>query len=502
MFSSGKAAFRAFDFLCRLAYDARLSTIVLNCKPAGVDGTATFVPGDAAAQEWIAARMGKRIDVTTGTASGQIRLISIAVPRIALGQVLAFNPAPSIVAETPADYAVAWRMHAPQSPARAIEISHRFAEALGGKPLGFTFPVPGPANVTLVRHMIGPDHWAIVMPEADSAAAEDSGSLVIPAMSIKAKPVNWLWPDVIAFSEPGPGGGAYFLLAGAEKMGKSTIAAQIGAIVTRGGTWPTGEQAPCGPIAICEKEDSASTTTIPRMQATGADMSKVSIIKPCDVSVDMDKLARDLEHIHDLKLLILSPWVDCFGKSDTRNDAVRAKVRPLQDWAAQRSVAVLGIIHLADKDGKDAMALTGSAAWKQAARGIWSLVFDPDDNNPVPYDRRRLMVCGGTNVGTGKLRLPYTIEAAVTPEGLSSSRVVFAAAGQRSDVPTRGIPASEVCEWLMCQLSDGPRDATDLKSAASKSGISLPGLYRAAKILGVERGEVEGRSAKMWTYQR
>ena len=78
--------------------------------------------------------------------------------------------------------------------------------------------------------------------------------------------------------------------------------------------------------------------------------------------------------------------------------------------------------------------------------------------------------------------------------------MVFVPTGQNLDATAKGIPASGVREWLISQLSDGPRDATELKLAASKAGISLPGLYRAAKYLGIERNDVEGRSAKLWRH--
>jgi hypothetical protein len=50
---------------------------------------------------------------------------------------------------------------------------------------------------------------------------------LVPASSIKVKPVHWLWKDRIPLGE-------LTLLAGRESLGKSTIAYTLAAWVTRG----------------------------------------------------------------------------------------------------------------------------------------------------------------------------------------------------------------------------------------------------------------------------
>lgn len=498
MFSSGKAAFRAFDFLCRLAYDARMSAIVLSCKSSGGADTASFLPGDTAAQDWIAARMGKRIDCSTSTASNSIRVISISVPRASLGQALAFRPAPSIIAETSTDYAVAWRMHAPQSPARAIDLAHRFASVMGGKPLASIFPVPGPASVTLVRHLIGPDHWALVMPDAVNRAVSPreivcNEPLLIPASSIRPEPLDWLWPGIASHR-------AFTLIAGKPGMGKSQIAVYAVATVSRGGAWADGSVAGRGAAILAETEDDPARVIMPRLMAAGADLARVKLCGQVNLSTGLDGLRKHADAIPDLRLVVLSPVLTFFGSGAMDEVSMRAKIKPMLQWADERRIAIIGITH-PPKGAKVNDEFAGSEVFYRAARGAWSAVIDPTDENPIIKAKRRMLVAAKNNIGDDTAMMPYRIEGVTLPGGIETSRVVFVPTGQSSDALTRGVPASDVREWLISQLSNGPRNATELKSAASKSGISLPGLYRAAKSLGIERDDVEGCSVKLWRYQ-
>jgi putative DNA primase/helicase len=507
LFQNNHAAERAFYFLCRLADDAMLSTIVLTCRSSGGVDTAAFQLEDVKVQEWIAARMGKRIDCTTGTASDKIRLISITVPRIALGQALAFRPAPAIIAEMPTnsttDYALAWRMHAPQSPARAIEIAHRFAEALGGKPLGFTFPVPGPANVSLVQHLIGPDHWALVMPEVmpngpvEAATAEP---LVTSAANITMRPVPWLWPSVIALSNK-EDGGCYYLIGGEGGMGKTTLAAGLAAIVSRGAEWPDGAgNAPRGSVAIGELEDAPSSAMLPRLQAAGADLSKIHFVKHVDLSTDIEKLDSALAHVADLRLLILSPFLEFIGEGSNDAQAVLARLRPMKDFAARRGAAVIGIMHPKDEGGRYDL-FSGPKAVRTNSRGTYALTTDPADDNPIIKARRRMMIDGKVNNAPDGRARYYRIEGVTLPGGIETSRVVFVPVpmGQETagHAPDLG-KTEEAMAWLRAFLASGPKSGPEVKQASTAAGIKKGTLHLARDNLGIITEQIPNSRAVWW----
>ena len=248
-------------FVQALAIDAALPFAVL--AAAGRNGldVATFSPRSGDMRDWIAKRASRRLFVLTAQASAplagraisetdlsQTRIVAVGVPA-AQGRALdAFRPAPSIIAETPRGLACAWRLRNPTAPAKARELAAQIAAHLGGSPLEHLFPLPGTGNARLLRHVKGPDAWALVTafdaalgngPATETAASE---SLFAPADSFEIEATDWLWPNVVAC-------GDLTLLGGAPGMGKSQVAIYAAATVSRGGTWPDGSR---GATRLCD----------------------------------------------------------------------------------------------------------------------------------------------------------------------------------------------------------------------------------------------------------
>ena len=115
---------------------------------------------------------------------------------------------------------------------------------------------------------------------------------------------------------------------------------------------------------------------------------------------------------------------------------VRAKIRPLLEWAAARNVAVLGIIHPLKQGSQDVFA--GCDAFRRAARAAWRCVIDPADDEPLEKRKRRLIIAAKVNNAPDDLRLAYRIEGVELPGGIASSRVVFQPVGR----PMREAPAA------------------------------------------------------------
>ena len=204
----------------------------------------------------------------------------------------------------------------------------------------------------------------------------------------------------------------------------------------------------------------------------------------------------------DLRLLVLSPVLTFFGPTSNDDNTVRAKSRPLLEWAAARNVAVLGIIHPLKQGSQDVFA--GCDAFRRAARAAWRCVIDPADDERLEKRKRRLIIAAKVNNAPDDLRVAYRIEGVELPRGIASSRVVFQ--------PTAGKPMSELIAekqtmsaaaaraWLAERLDGGQRDSAKLKAAAA--GVSMPALYRAAASLGVRREPVGGTQRKSWRLQR
>ena len=284
----------ALEFVHALAIDAVLPFAVL--AAAGRNGmeVATFAPRSGEMQAWLTKRAARRLFVLTADVSAPLagraiseadlvktRIVSVAVPAANRRALDAFLPCPSIIVETPKGLAAAWRLRNPCQPGKARELAAQIAAHLGGSPLDALFPLPGTGNTRLLRHLKGPDAWALVT-AFDAALGNDragqtaaSEPLFAPATDFEIEATDWLWPGVIAC-------GDLTLLGGAPGMGKSQVAIYAAATVSRGGTWPDGSEAQRGSTILCETEDRPGNALRPRLEAAGADLSRVHFGKHMD----------------------------------------------------------------------------------------------------------------------------------------------------------------------------------------------------------------------------
>ncbi|WP_127078303.1 AAA family ATPase [Rhodomicrobium lacus] len=320
----------------------------------------------------------------------------------------------------------------------------------------------------------------------------------VAAASVRAEAREWVWPGIVAR-------GDVTLLGGAPKMGKSQIALFAAATLSRGDAWPGGERARRGSALICELEDDVAQDVQPRLEALGADMSRIAFGGPLDLSREIGKLEAHARAVGDLRLVVLSPFISFFGPSSTDEVTVRARLAPLLEWGRERRVAVVGVTHVTGKSGAGD-AFSGSEAYRRAARAAWKVVLDPADPEPNPKRKRRLLIAVGVNNAADDAQLAYRIEGVTLPSGIETSRVRFEPvdAGEPvADYFPRGMyegqpptprpvrrAASETltsaADWLRGMLAEGPKLATDLKVAAAAAGISVGTLYTAARQLGVQ----------------
>ena len=85
---------------------------------------------------------------------------------------------------------------------------------------------------------------------------------------IDPQEVEWLWAHRIAL-------GKLSLFVGEPGLGKTFLACDLAARLSRGDPFPDGARPPTGEAAILTAEDGASDTLRPRLDAAGADVSKV-----------------------------------------------------------------------------------------------------------------------------------------------------------------------------------------------------------------------------------
>ena len=196
----------------------------------------------------------------------------------------------------------------------------------------------------------------------------------------KVEPLDpvWLWELLIIE-------GDLSLLVGPGGIGKGYLTADIIARVTRGWPMPDGVvTGPAGSVVLISPEDTASFTTVHRLTAAGADLSKVLdlteagidgtwMITPQNLSI----LRRAILSLGDCRLVVIDPLMAVAPCSISNNVTVRTRiVGPLQALAADLGVAIL-LVHHPVKSG----AVAGSQGLTDAARVVSTIELDADNED-------------------------------------------------------------------------------------------------------------------------
>jgi hypothetical protein len=330
---------------------------------------------------------------------------------------------------------------------------------------------------------------------------EDGPSLrrirLTSADTIKIRPVHWLWQDRVAL-------GTLALLGGREGIGKSTLAYQLAADITRG-VLPGRFAGSPRSVIVAATEDSWEHTIVPRLIGANADLTRVFRV---DVQTFMGhetglSLPRDLVSLADAvrevdaALILLDPLMSRLdAKLDTHKDAeVRQALEPLVRIADTTNAAILGLIHLNKSLSTDPLTmLMGSRAFAAVARAVLFAMVDPED------ETKRILGQPKNNLGRTDLpTLDFQIvsaHVADTEEGPvytgrvdwqgESSRLLGEVLEAASDGPDARTATQEAGDWLSDWLSSmgGTDDSASIKREGGKAGHSQDSLKRARRRIG------------------
>ena len=312
--------------------------------------------------------------------------------------------------------------------------------------------------------------------------------------AISAQSVEWLWQNRIAL-------GKLSLLVGQPGLGKTFIACDMAARVSQGEAFPDGSMPPIGEAAILTAEDGAGDTLRPRLDAAGADVSRVHHIdgiRSSDGKPHFLSLASHLPAIEEwlnahpeVRLFVVDPISAFMGDGDSHKNAeVRAVLGPLADLAERHRLAVLGITHLSKGQAKTINRIIGSIAFVAAARAAWLIGEDPDT------PERRLFLPVKNNLGkAGGLAYRLAGDEQATRIEWDSEPVLISA----DDIDDDGerTPLEEAKAWLDAQLTDKPVPSASVLKKAKADGIAERTLKRAKAELGI----VSEREGKAWVWR-
>jgi putative DNA primase/helicase len=185
--------------------------------------------------------------------------------------------------------------------------------------------------------------------------------------------------------------GEAVILAGPGGVGKGLAAGDWAARVTRGKRWPLSkDRAPTGNVLWVEEEDSVGKTLRPRLEAMGADLSKILIMSATQFK---ERVTRKFIIEHGIRLIILSPLLSCLELESSINEiVVREELVKLADLFRDLPVTLLGLMHPNKKHDQSAIdRVSGTTAFTTFPR--CTLIINrekpkSDDEDEVEYEDR------------------------------------------------------------------------------------------------------------------
>jgi hypothetical protein len=329
------------------------------------------------------------------------------------------------------------------------------------------------------------------------------------AADVPHRPVEWLWPGRIAI-------GKVTLLVGDPGLGKSLVALDIAARVSRAAPWPdeklgagseeqgAGSQepmpsdstlhAPRSPLfpasaVLLSAEDDLADTIRPRLEAHSADCERVFVLASlADLRIDFEQLQAAINRMPDCRLIVLDPINAYVGPNDSHfHTIVRKILAPLAKFAAAKRMAVLAVTHLRKHDGAAIYRATGSMGFVAAARAVWIVCREretPGRHLLLPIKNNLSHTAGG---------LAYTIEPhphLAAPVIRWQSQPLDTSADEVLASKSRGPEAEDRIaaeKWLRQVLTArGPQAASDLIEEGSQHGFHSRTLQRAMRVIGAK----------------
>lgn len=324
------------------------------------------------------------------------------------------------------------------------------------------------------------------------------------AADIKPEPIRWLWDNWLAR-------GKLHILAGQPGKGKSTLALKIAATISSGGKLPGGITATRGNVIIWSGEDDASDTLTPRLEAAGADMSHVHIVRsakdgmgkrPFDPSKDVPALCEAIKGIGGAALIIVDPIVMVVARDSHKNAETRRELQPIVDLAAELRAALLGITHFTKgSEGSQPIdRVTGSLAFGALARVVWVAAQKHDDDEGEPG--ARILMIAKSNIGPDKGGYEYRLQQSAlysNPDIIASvvswgdaiegnARDILAEVEAAKDKDKES-KLREAEDFLLELLADGPVPTQKVRATAHKAGIAWRTIERAKAELKILTGK-------------
>lgn len=316
---------------------------------------------------------------------------------------------------------------------------------------------------------------------------------IVRLADVRPEKVAWLWRGYIPLAK-------VTLLDGDPALGKSNLTLDLAARVSRGLCMPDGSRSdltgPAG-VVLLNAEDGLGDTIRPRLEAAGADLSRVDALEsvfdqqgeeqPIELPGDIDALRLAIARVN-AALVVIDPLMAYLSPNTNsyRDQDIRRALVPVKRLAEETDAAIVVVRHLNKATGQSALYRGGGSIGIIGAARTGLLVgADPDDAT----GSRRILATTKNNLSLKAAALAYHIESAgdacrVVWDGPTEHTADTIVTDSRGDAD--GGALGEACQFLEGELSGGEARATKILAAARKLGIAEATLRRAKSKLGVK----------------
>lgn len=316
--------------------------------------------------------------------------------------------------------------------------------------------------------------------------------------SVQPTKIHWMCKGRLA-------AGKITVLDGDPGLGKSTMMLDWVARITTGRAlpgmdgWMDNVQVtkPRG-VVLLSAEDDESDTIRPRLDAAGADCSKVVLLKMVDEAGNefLPTLGQHLWAIErqvdavDAALLVVDPFMAYLEAevNSNRDQDVRRVLSPVASMAHRTKCGVSVLRHLNKAVGMAGMYRGGGSIGIIGAARVGLLAHKDNDDET---GQRRFLMVQKCNIGPEALTLVYRI---VGVEESDSSRVEWLGESAVTASAVMGQPVDRVEReeltdaelWLADMLGEGSMSSNDVYRDGAKAGYSAKTVKKAKSSLGVK----------------
>lgn len=328
---------------------------------------------------------------------------------------------------------------------------------------------------------------------------------VVCMADVEPQQVDWLWKGRIAR-------GKMNQLCGNPGLGKSFTTVDFAYRCSTGTPWPDGQPCPLGSVLFMMAEDGLADTMRPRLDAAGADCSRVFVLQsrrlipeeggePVDAHISLERdiaqIEEFLESRPDIVMVVIDPVSEYMGTDcdSHKNTDVRRVLAPLASMAERRNVAICTITHLNKSAGGPAIyRAMGSLAFTAQARVAHAFVEDFNEPGRV------LMLPLKNNIHAKMPGLAFRIvddrlqwfEDEVTISADDAMNAGNGNARKRDKL-------AEACAWLKQRLHGSEAVESDaLGKEAVEAGHAFRTYIRAKKEIGATSVKAKGADGKWY----